>query len=85
MFIIFSWLYSQLPDNKQMLAVSATYPEVLAQHLTVYMRNPTFIRLNAQDPSLLGDEINFFRIFTPSFLKPLVLNVCLYHELIYKI
>ena len=49
-----NWIYSSLPGNKQMLALSATYPEVLAQHLTAYMRNPTFIRLNATDPALLG-------------------------------
>lgn len=37
-----------------MLALSATYPEYLAQHLTAYMRNPTFLRLNISDPALLG-------------------------------
>ena len=50
----FSWIYSSLPENKQMLALSATYPEVLAQHLTAYMRNPTFVRMNSSDPALLG-------------------------------
>jgi ATP-dependent RNA helicase DDX20 len=50
-----SWIFSALPDNKQMLALSATYPEYLAQHLTRYMRNPTFIRLNITDPALLGN------------------------------
>ena len=57
MFIVmylFSWIYSTLPENKQILALSATYPEVLAQHLTAYMRNPTFVRMNATDPALLG-------------------------------
>ncbi|XP_013408807.1 uncharacterized protein LOC106172574 [Lingula anatina] len=49
-----NWIYSMLPENKQMLALSATYPEYLAQHLTKYMRNPTFMRLNANDPALLG-------------------------------
>ena len=37
-----------------MLALSATYPEALAQHLKAYMHNPTFIRLNQTDPALLG-------------------------------
>ena len=37
-----------------MLALSATYPEALAQQLTHYMRSPTFIRLNVTDPALLG-------------------------------
>ncbi|NXE92796.1 DDX20 helicase, partial [Menura novaehollandiae] len=49
-----NWIYSSLPANKQMLAVSATYPESLAGALTRYMRDPTFVRLNPTDPSLLG-------------------------------
>nr|XP_020636282.1 probable ATP-dependent RNA helicase DDX20 [Pogona vitticeps] len=49
-----NWIYSSLPANKQMLAVSATYPESLANTLTRYMRDPTFVRLNATDPSLIG-------------------------------
>ncbi|XP_053313556.1 probable ATP-dependent RNA helicase DDX20 [Spea bombifrons] len=49
-----NWIYSSLPANKQMLAVSATYPESLAKALTRYMREPTFVRLNVSDPSLLG-------------------------------
>lgn len=50
-----SWIYSSLPANKQMLAVSATYPESLANALTRYMRDPTFVRLNPTDPSLIGE------------------------------
>ncbi|NXH12518.1 DDX20 helicase, partial [Bucco capensis] len=49
-----NWIYSSLPANKQMLAVSATYPESLANALTRYMREPTFVRLNPADPSLIG-------------------------------
>nr|XP_033775181.1 probable ATP-dependent RNA helicase DDX20 [Geotrypetes seraphini] len=49
-----NWIYSSLPANKQMLAVSATYPESLAQALTKYMRDPTFVRLNPTDPALIG-------------------------------
>ncbi|NXX83353.1 DDX20 helicase, partial [Urocolius indicus] len=49
-----NWIYSSLPTNKQMLAVSATYPESLANALTRYMREPTFVRLNPTDPSLIG-------------------------------
>ncbi|NXG31688.1 DDX20 helicase, partial [Dromaius novaehollandiae] len=49
-----NWIYSSLPANKQMLAVSATYPESLASALTRYMREPTFVRLNPTDPSLIG-------------------------------
>ncbi|XP_008570231.1 PREDICTED: probable ATP-dependent RNA helicase DDX20 [Galeopterus variegatus] len=49
-----NWIYSSLPASKQMLAVSATYPEFLANALTKYMRDPTFVRLNPSDPSLIG-------------------------------
>ncbi|KAG5837718.1 hypothetical protein ANANG_G00215530 [Anguilla anguilla] len=49
-----NWIYSSLPVNKQMLALSATYPESMAQHLTRYMRDPTFVRLNPTDPGLIG-------------------------------
>ncbi|KAL1269806.1 hypothetical protein QQF64_032095 [Cirrhinus molitorella] len=49
-----NWIFSSLPANKQMLALSATYPESLAQHLSRYMREPTFVRLNPTDPGLLG-------------------------------
>jgi ATP-dependent RNA helicase DDX20 len=38
-----------------MLALSATYPESLAQHLSNYMSEPTFVRLNPKDPSLKGN------------------------------
>ena len=53
-FSLCSWIFSSLPSNKQMMAFSATYPEYLAKHLTRYMREPTFVRLNATDPTLQG-------------------------------
>lgn len=37
-----------------MLALSATYPEALANLLKDYMRNPFYIRLNADQPALIG-------------------------------
>ncbi|KAK7884224.1 hypothetical protein WMY93_027347 [Mugilogobius chulae] len=40
--------------TKQMLALSATYPESLAQYLTRYMIEPTFVRLNPSDMGLKG-------------------------------
>ncbi|XP_054648839.1 probable ATP-dependent RNA helicase DDX20 isoform X2 [Dunckerocampus dactyliophorus] len=49
-----NWIFSSLPVNKQMLALSATYPESLAQHLTHYMREPTFVRLNPREMGLKG-------------------------------
>uniref|UniRef100_A0A1A8GV51 RNA helicase n=1 Tax=Nothobranchius korthausae TaxID=1143690 RepID=A0A1A8GV51_9TELE len=49
-----NWIFSSLPVNKQMLALSATYPESLAQYLTRYMNEPTFVRLNPSDMGLKG-------------------------------
>uniref|UniRef100_A0A3B3ZR53 RNA helicase n=1 Tax=Periophthalmus magnuspinnatus TaxID=409849 RepID=A0A3B3ZR53_9GOBI len=49
-----NWIFSSLPVTKQMLALSATYPESLAQHLTRYMIEPTFVRLNPSDMGLKG-------------------------------
>ncbi|CAL9703124.1 unnamed protein product [Knipowitschia caucasica] len=49
-----NWIFSSLPVTKQMLALSATYPESLAQHLTRYMIDPTFVRLNPTDMGLKG-------------------------------
>uniref|UniRef100_A0A3Q3G0J0 RNA helicase n=1 Tax=Labrus bergylta TaxID=56723 RepID=A0A3Q3G0J0_9LABR len=49
-----NWIFSSLPTNKQMLALSATYPESLAAHLTRYMNEPTFVRLNPSDMGLKG-------------------------------
>ncbi|KAM4571566.1 putative ATP-dependent RNA helicase DDX20 [Fundulus diaphanus] len=49
-----NWIFSSLPANKQMLALSATYPESLAHHLTRYMNEPTFVRLNLSDMGLKG-------------------------------
>ncbi|GFN77311.1 eukaryotic initiation factor 4a [Plakobranchus ocellatus] len=66
-----NWIYSALPENKQILALSATYPEYLAQHLTDYMRNPTFVRLNATDPALLG--IKQYHVVVPH--HPMLNNV----------
>ena len=53
-FIIYSWIYSTLPKNKQVLALSATYPEYLAKHLINYMNEPAHIRLDTKRPALLG-------------------------------
>ncbi|XP_028652187.2 probable ATP-dependent RNA helicase DDX20 [Erpetoichthys calabaricus] len=49
-----NWIYSSLPVNKQMLALSATYPASLEEHLTRYMRDPAFVRMNPTDPGLIG-------------------------------
>lgn len=43
-----------LPQKKQMIASSATYPNNLSSFLTRYMKSPKEIRLGSNDPSLLG-------------------------------
>ena len=48
------WIFSQLPMTKQVMAVSATYPEVLANMVSRYMQKPTFIRLGQMQPTLVG-------------------------------
>ncbi|CAG5122131.1 unnamed protein product [Candidula unifasciata] len=63
-----NWIYATLPQNKQILALSATYPEQLAHHLTSYMRNPTYVRLNTTDPALLG--IKQYHFVVPNHPMP---------------
>lgn len=48
------WIFSYLPLSKQVLAVSATYPEALANLVSRYMQNPAFVRLGQEQPTLLG-------------------------------
>ena len=43
-----------MPENKQIISLSATYPSYMASYATRYMRSPTWVRLNAVDPSLRG-------------------------------
>ena len=51
---IVNWICSALPDKKQMMALSATYPEQLAKFLSNYMREPLYVRLDAADMSLVS-------------------------------
>ena len=63
LFIIYSWIYSTLPKNKQVLALSATYPEYLAKHLINYMNEPAHIRLDTERPALLGKSCSIFCVY----------------------
>ena len=54
-------IFESLPQNKQMIAVSATMTNDLANFLRQYMRTPVFVRLNADNPALIGVK-QFFRI-----------------------
>ncbi|KZS09201.1 DEAD box ATP-dependent RNA Helicase [Daphnia magna] len=56
------WIFSQMPLTKQVLAVSATYPEVLANLVSRYMKKPSFVRLGHQQPTLLGVKQFVFRV-----------------------
>lgn len=51
-----------MPLTKQVLAVSATYPEVLANLVSRYMKKPSFVRLGHQQPTLLGVKQFVFRV-----------------------
>eukprot|EP00795_Rhopilema_esculentum_P002068 gene2068-17635_t len=63
-----NWIFSTLPKHKQMLALSATYPEYLAKHLNNYMNEPIHVRLNTEEPTLLG--IKQFYLKVPSHHLP---------------
>ncbi|CAB3996574.1 probable ATP-dependent RNA helicase DDX20 [Paramuricea clavata] len=63
-----NWIYSTLPTSKQMLALSATYPDHLAERLKNYMKDPTFVRLNAADPALEG--IRHYHCVVPAHSLP---------------
>ena len=43
-----------LPQHKQMLVLSATYPADLAATLASYMRDPVHVRIDVENPSLEG-------------------------------
>lgn len=58
-----------------MLALSATYPESLAQHLTHYMREPTFVRLNPNDLGLKGEFVILSGKSHDTYLKHIVLII----------
>ena len=76
-----SWIYSTLPKNKQVLALSATYPEYLAEHLINYMNEPAHIRLSTEKPTLLGNKhfpfvllLLLFRCFTQFIMD--IIEIC---------
>ncbi|PAA81631.1 hypothetical protein BOX15_Mlig020686g1 [Macrostomum lignano] len=64
-------IYWKLPQNKQVLALSATYPDSMAQQLSMYMRDPTLVRLSGGQ--LLGVRL-YWRSVPDSHLPNLVLE-----------
>ncbi|XP_065674439.1 probable ATP-dependent RNA helicase DDX20 isoform X3 [Hydra vulgaris] len=49
-----NWIYSTLPKQKQVLALSATYPQHLADYLSIYMNEPIHVRISTDDLNLKG-------------------------------
>lgn len=49
-----NWIYNQLPKRKQVMAVSATYPDDLDIFLGNYMLSPTHVSPDIKMPILLG-------------------------------
>lgn len=49
-----NYIFSALPRNKQLIALSATYPEELDVFLSRYMRCPTHVNPGPEGPVLLG-------------------------------
>lgn len=47
-------IYNNLPEIKQVMALSATYPESLANSLTSLMRTPKHVRLDTSSQVLIG-------------------------------
>ncbi|KAF7231937.1 hypothetical protein EG68_09745 [Paragonimus skrjabini miyazakii] len=61
-----NYIWWSLPQNKQMLALSATYTDYLVEeHLQRYMNNPALVRLVSHDPALLGVRQFFLLISSP--------------------
>ena len=49
-----TWIFNQLPVSKQMLSLSATYPDEMLRLLIRYMKNPQHIRLAKENQVLQG-------------------------------
>ncbi|CAL8109142.1 unnamed protein product [Calicophoron daubneyi] len=65
-----NYVWWSLPQNKQLLAFSATYTDYLVEeHLQRYMNNPSLVRLTSHDPALLGVR-QFFHVVQPPCRSP---------------
>lgn len=49
-----------MPDKKQMMTLSATYPTDLLQHIKNMMHNPQLVLLDSDKPSLEGNKHTSF-------------------------
>ena len=48
-----TWIFNQLPTHKQVIALSATYPNDLNNIVAKYMSSPQHIRLNPNQSNVL--------------------------------
>ena len=49
-----TWIFNKLPKHKQVIALSATYPEALEVLVSKFMSNPKLVKLSPQSNVLLG-------------------------------
>ena len=49
-----SWIFNQLPNHKQVIALSATYPEDLEQVVLKFMTDPQHVQVNPETNVLIG-------------------------------
>ncbi|CAH8485473.1 unnamed protein product [Schistosoma turkestanicum] len=65
-----NYIWWNLPQSKQVLALSATYTDYLVnEHLPRYMNDPAIIRLAVKDPALIGVR-QFFHLIQPTTRAP---------------
>lgn len=65
-----NYMYYKLPENKQILAVSATYPNDLEKFLERYMQSPIFVAPEVENPVLLGlRQFVSIRSFMPNVVQ----------------
>ena len=49
-----TWIFNKLPKHKQVIALSATYPEALETMVSKFMSNPKLVKLSPKSNVLLG-------------------------------
>ena len=53
-----TWIFNQLPTHKQVIALSATYPNDLNNIVAKYMSSPQHIRLNPNQSNVLIGKLH---------------------------
>ena len=61
-------IFNQLPNHKQVIALSATYPKDLEKVVTKFMSNPEHIQINPESNVLIG--VSQFCLSSPSHHLP---------------